>query len=121
MRRELLEISALVRMSSGPDPGCLAELHALLTSGTDSPLFNPGVPAEQLAATLERARRGLTTNACPAQTIQKSELLGDAGLRGFGAVCLLGADRSRAVDVSAYWLKPTKRSPRAVHVTRGPT
>jgi hypothetical protein len=82
VRRELLEISALVRISSGPDPGCLAELHALLTSGTDSPLFNSAASAEQLVATLERARRELTTSAYPAQAIQKSELLGDVGLRG---------------------------------------
>jgi hypothetical protein len=56
VRSELLEVAALVRWSPHPDPDCLAELHALLTNGCDSPLYNLDVPAEQLAATLHRAR-----------------------------------------------------------------
>ena len=60
VRIELLEIAALIRCSPDPDPNCIADLYTLLTSGCDSPLYNPGVPAEQLRATLDRARAMLT-------------------------------------------------------------
>jgi hypothetical protein len=69
VRRELLEVAALVRCSSDPDPACLAELHELLTSGLDSPLYNRRVPAAQLAQTLNRARDALTT---PPFTVSES-------------------------------------------------
>jgi hypothetical protein len=61
VRTELLEAAALVRSSNDPDPECIADLHTLLTSGCDSPLYNPDVPAQQLQATLDRARTTLAT------------------------------------------------------------
>jgi hypothetical protein len=63
VRVALLQVAALVRCSTNPDPECITELHTLLTSGCDSPLYNPDVPAEQLTATLERAHTMLATNA----------------------------------------------------------
>jgi hypothetical protein len=61
VRTTLLEVAALIRCSTDPDPECIADLHTLLTSGCDSPLLNPDVPAQQLRATLERARTTLAT------------------------------------------------------------
>lgn len=60
VRTALLEVATLVRCSTDPDGECIADLYRLLTSGCDSPLYNPDVPAEQLAATLDRARIALT-------------------------------------------------------------
>jgi hypothetical protein len=60
-RTALLEVAALVRCSTDPSPECMAELHTLLTSGCDSPLYNPDVPAQQLVAILDRARATLAT------------------------------------------------------------
>jgi hypothetical protein len=62
VRIALLQVAALVRCCTDPDPECITELHRLLTSGCDSPLYNPDVPAGQLGATLERARTTLATN-----------------------------------------------------------
>jgi hypothetical protein len=73
VRTSLLEIAALVRCSADPDPNCIADLHTLLTSGCDSPLYNPDVPAEQLAATLSRAR---TTLADPTGSLTLPRPLG---------------------------------------------
>jgi hypothetical protein len=61
VRAALLEVAALVRCSPDPDPDCIAELHNLLTNGCDSPLYNCDVPADQLGATLTRAREVLVT------------------------------------------------------------
>jgi hypothetical protein len=60
-RTALLEVAALVRCSTNPDPECIADLRTLLTSGCDSPLYNPDVPAAQLDETLDRARSMLST------------------------------------------------------------
>jgi len=59
----LLQVAALVRCTTNPDPECITERHRLLTSGCDSPLYNPEVPAGQLGATLDRARATLPTSA----------------------------------------------------------
>jgi hypothetical protein len=60
VRPALLEVAALVRCSTDPDPECIADLHTLLSSGCDSPLYNRTVPAEHLEATLDRACAALT-------------------------------------------------------------
>jgi hypothetical protein len=75
LRSELLEVAALVRCSSNPDPECLAELHELLTSGLDSPLYNRRVPAGQLAETLNRARDALGTPPSAVSPTQRSRLV----------------------------------------------
>jgi hypothetical protein len=62
VRTELLEIAALLRTTEA-DPECIAELHRLLTSGCDSPLLNPAVPAQELRQTLNRAYTTLTIQA----------------------------------------------------------
>jgi hypothetical protein len=63
VRTELLEIAALLRRSTEPDPECIAELHRLLTCGCDSPLLNPAVPTHALRQTLNRAYTTLTVQA----------------------------------------------------------
>jgi hypothetical protein len=73
VRPELLEVAALVRWAPDPDPECIAELHALLRSGCDSPLYNPDVPAEELEATLGRARATLGTPTALSQSTPTSQ------------------------------------------------
>ena len=64
--RALLDVAALVRWSIDPDPDCITELHTLLTSGCDSPLYNADVPAAPLDEALHRARAVL--DAYPPQS-----------------------------------------------------
>jgi hypothetical protein len=61
----LLEVAALVRWSVDPDPDCIAELHTLLTSGCDSPLYNADMPAAKLGEALHRARAVLEAHLTP--------------------------------------------------------
>jgi len=73
VRSELLAVAALVRCSAHPDPDCITELHALLTNGCDSPLYNPDVPAEELEATLDRAHATLGTPTALSQSTPTSQ------------------------------------------------
>jgi hypothetical protein len=51
VRTELLELAALIEQARDIDPACLAEVRRLLTSGCESPLYNPDIhPSEMLAA-----------------------------------------------------------------------
>ncbi len=51
VRSELLELAALLEQAHDIDPDTLADVRRLLTSGCDSPLYNPDVhPSEMLAA-----------------------------------------------------------------------
>jgi hypothetical protein len=51
VRDELLELAALIEQARDIDPECLVEVRRLLTSGCDSPLYNPDIhPSEMLAA-----------------------------------------------------------------------
>ncbi|MGZ4168963.1 MAG: hypothetical protein ACXVE4_11365 [Solirubrobacteraceae bacterium] len=52
VRAELLEVAALLEQAPRVDPDCIAELLRLLTSGCDSPLFNPEIHPSELKATL---------------------------------------------------------------------
>jgi hypothetical protein len=65
VRSELLEIAVLVRQTTEPDSKCIAELHRLLTSGCDSPLYNLAVPVQALWQMLERARSTLSGHVGP--------------------------------------------------------
>ena len=56
VRPHLLELSALLRATPAPDRNTIARLHALLTDGCASPLYNPDVPAERLSAEITQAR-----------------------------------------------------------------
>jgi hypothetical protein len=58
VRPLLLEVAALVQ-SADPSDEAMATLHWLLANGCESPLYNPDVPAVELAAVLERVARGL--------------------------------------------------------------
>lgn len=58
VRTDLLEIAALLEQAPDPDPGCVKEIHRLLTNG-DSPLYHPGVHVSELYATLYYLRAGL--------------------------------------------------------------
>lgn len=59
VRPQLLEVAALVAGTAQPAPHCIDRLHALLTDGCASPLFNPRVPAAALSAELDEARAAL--------------------------------------------------------------
>jgi hypothetical protein len=51
VRSELLELAALLEQAHDIDPETLADVRRLVTSGCDSPLYNPVVhPSELLAA-----------------------------------------------------------------------
>ena len=68
VRSELLELAALVRTLPDPDPAAISTLHALLTDGCTSPLFNEDVPADRLKVILNRVHAALGTAAdlgCP--------------------------------------------------------
>jgi hypothetical protein len=58
VRPELLQLANALEHSDNPDPACVALIHELLTDGC-SPLYNPNLPAEDLHATLTRARAGI--------------------------------------------------------------
>ncbi len=55
-----LESAALLEEAPDPDPGCVADLHDLLTDGCASPLYNRDVHLSELCASLCYARRHLT-------------------------------------------------------------
>ena len=76
VRPQLLELSALLRATPAPDRNTIARLHALLTDGCASPLYNPDVPAERLSAEITQARfelmagsAGHTVNAITRSTV----------------------------------------------------
>jgi hypothetical protein len=52
VRAELLELALLVELAKAIDPDCWRELNRLLTSGCDSPLYNPEIHMSELRATL---------------------------------------------------------------------
>lgn len=60
VRTDLLELAAMLERAHEPDPACMAALHELLADGRDSALYNPNVPFDELHATIERVRAGLT-------------------------------------------------------------
>ena len=59
VRTELLEIAAAIERTQTPNPACVATLHELLSSGCDSPLYNPRIPMSELHATLDHVRTEL--------------------------------------------------------------
>jgi len=59
VRAELLEIAAMVEAAQDPDPGCMVQLHQLLSDGCTSPLYNHDVHVSELWATLDRVRAAL--------------------------------------------------------------
>ena len=66
VRTDLLELAAMLERAHEPDPACMAALHELLADGRDSALYNPNIPVDELHATIERVRAGLTSqpHAC---------------------------------------------------------
>jgi len=61
VRSELLELAALLEQAQDVDAECLAEVHRLLTSGCDSPLYNPDIHPSEMLATLYFLRSRLNT------------------------------------------------------------
>ena len=59
VRADLLEIAAMLERTQTPNPACVTTLHRLLSSGCDSPLYNPRIPVSKLEATLAQVRSGL--------------------------------------------------------------
>jgi hypothetical protein len=59
VRDELLELAALVERAWVIDSDCWTELHRLLTSGCDSPLYNADIHPSELRATLHFLRSRL--------------------------------------------------------------
>ncbi len=49
---DLLEVADLIEQAATADPHCLAEVRRLLTSGCDSPLFNPDLHVSELHASM---------------------------------------------------------------------
>lgn len=62
VRTDLLAIAYLLERVEDPDPRCLAEIHALLSDGCGSPLFNPEVHASELVAMVYYVRAELAAN-----------------------------------------------------------
>lgn len=60
VRSDLLEIATVLQHETQPDPGCVKELHRLLTDGCESPLYNPDVHSSELRATVFYLRSRLT-------------------------------------------------------------
>jgi hypothetical protein len=60
VRSDLLQIAAALEHEPQPDPGCVTELHRLLTDGCRSPLYNPDVHPSELRATVYYIRSRLT-------------------------------------------------------------
>jgi hypothetical protein len=80
VRPDLLEVAALVRWSTDPPPDSIVALHTLLTSGCDSPLYNPDVPAEDLAAALDRTRAALSARmdlTCSTRALKEAQHVND--------------------------------------------
>jgi hypothetical protein len=65
LRRELLEVAAMVERSQQPDVACMAALRSLLRDGSTSPLYNPAIDPRVLAETLDYVRRALEPDAPP--------------------------------------------------------
>jgi hypothetical protein len=63
VRTDLLEIAALLERTRTPNPACVATLHTLLTSRSESPLYNPNIDVSELRTALDLARAGLVTQA----------------------------------------------------------
>jgi hypothetical protein len=61
------------RQPSDEQVAMLDPTQALLTSGYDSPLYNPDVPAEELEATLDRAHATLGTPTALSQSTPTSQ------------------------------------------------
>jgi hypothetical protein len=59
VRRDLLEIAAMLEWAQHPDPACVAAVRELLTDGVTSPLINPALEVSELDATLDHIRCGL--------------------------------------------------------------
>ncbi len=62
VRTDLLELAAMLERAHEPDPACMAALHELLSDGRDSALYNPNIPVDELHATIEHVRAGLTSH-----------------------------------------------------------
>ena len=52
VRDDLLEVADLIEHAAAADPSCLAEVRRLLTSGCDSPLYNPDLHVSELHASM---------------------------------------------------------------------
>lgn len=52
VRDDLLEVADLIEQAAAADPSCLAEVRRLLTSGCDSPLYNPDLHVSELHASM---------------------------------------------------------------------
>ncbi len=59
VRDDLLEVADLIELAAAADPSCLAEVRRLLTSGCDSPLYNPDLHVSELHASMYFLRCGL--------------------------------------------------------------
>jgi hypothetical protein len=59
VRPDLLEIAAMLERTQIPNPACLATLDELLSTGRDSPLYNPRIPVAELHTALNDIRSGL--------------------------------------------------------------
>jgi hypothetical protein len=63
VRADLIEIAALLDATEYPDCASIAALHALLSNGCESPLYNREVHISELRATLYYVRRQLRSEA----------------------------------------------------------
>jgi hypothetical protein len=61
VRTAPLDVAAVVRRSTNPDPECIADLHTQLSGGGDTPVHHPDVPTAQPDTTVDRARTTLST------------------------------------------------------------
>jgi hypothetical protein len=66
VRADMLEIAAALERAHDPDPSSIADLHRLLASGCDSPLYNPDIHPSELLATLHALRTGFADKTGPA-------------------------------------------------------
>jgi hypothetical protein len=63
LRKELLEVAAMVERAQQPDVACIEAVRSLLRDGGTSPLYNPSIDPRELAATLDYVRRALEPDA----------------------------------------------------------
>lgn len=63
VRGTLLAIAAHLEREHDPDPDCLLALRLLLSSGCDSPLYNPELHLSELRATLHYVQSALAIPA----------------------------------------------------------
>ncbi len=59
VRKDLLEIAAMIEHAPDPDPASVKALRDLLAHGCDSPLYNPDIHISELIATLHHVRARL--------------------------------------------------------------